>query len=741
MLQSRAVSRKPLVAPSFLFQVIGQATFILYFSLILLALFVVSCGGQRQEEASDAAVAELSFPGAPVILISIDTLRSDHLPVYGYRGVETPNIDGLRGESVLFLRAYSHSPLTLPSHVSIFTGVLPANHGVRNNLGFTFDSAQHATIPSLLEAHGYTTGAAVSAYVLRAATGLGAAFNFYDDAISLRGLASTGSMQRSGAVTAEVAQRWIGEHAERPFCFFLHLFEPHSPYEPPEPFRNRYPLAYDGEIAAADAIVGDFVEFLKRVGVFDRSIIVLLSDHGEGLDDHGEEEHGIFLYREAIQVPLIIKLPGGRLAGSTVDRPAQLIDLLPTLAGLTGFTTPPDLAGRSLFGGPDDERGPPDIVSETMYPRIHFGWSEVWSLIDGRYHLLSAPGSELYDLIDDPEEQHDLIESLPGEGARLSALLGSHKRDMEGTLRIDGEEAERLRALGYIGAPAALSDGPLPNPKDRIESLRLLGAATHLAAVGRIDEAVTQLRAMLEVNPGFTDGWLQLAQVCQRGGRLEEAITAYEKTINVAPMFAADASASLATIYLQLNRIDEAEGWARRSIDSGAASGHLLLGRILLARRDASAAETEARVAMDDSLFRFAGAVLLAEALVAQDRLEEALQVVVAVIDDLQLARLDPVERLHMVHGDILGRLERYDEAETAFLAEIDSFPSNQLAYTNLAVVYYVQGKVEPARSTLERMVQANPHPISLLLAARTSRQLGDSEAAAVWQQRIDAQR
>ncbi len=194
--------------------------------------------------------AEPRFPGAPVILISIDTLRSDHLPAYGYRGVETPNIDGLRGESVLFARAYSHSPLTLPSHVSIFTGVLPAIHGVRNNLGFTFDGARHPTIPSLLEAGGYATGAAVSAYVLRAGTGLGPVFDVYDDDFLIAGEGAGAALERAGRDTVKAAQSWIGDHADQPFFYFLHLFEPHTPYDPPEPFASRFPLAYDGEIAS-----------------------------------------------------------------------------------------------------------------------------------------------------------------------------------------------------------------------------------------------------------------------------------------------------------------------------------------------------------------------------------------------------------------------------------------------------------------------------------------------------------
>ena len=668
-------------------------------------------------------------------------MRSDHLPAYGYRGVETPNIDGLRGESVLFARAYSHSPLTLPSHVSIFTGVLPSIHGVRNNLGFTFDGARHPTIPSLLEAGGYATGAAVSAYVLRAGTGLGPVFDVYDDDFLIAGEGAGAALERAGRDTVKAAQSWIGNHADQPFFYFLHLFEPHTPYDPPEPFASRFPLAYDGEIASADAAVGDFLAFLKQAGVFDRAIIVLLSDHGEGLGDHGEAEHGIFLYREAIQVPLIIRLPGGTLGATTISEPVQLIDVLPTVMRLAGDGSQPELPGRSLFGRPVGEAASPAIVAETWVPRIHFGWSELWSLIDGRHHLISAPRPELFDMVADPAERTDLIESLPVEAERLAAALAPQVRPLEEALRIDPADADRLRVLGYVGEVAATPAGPLPDPKDRIETLHLLNQATELAAAGKTDQAVTQLQALVAENPGFTAGWLQLATISQTSGRLEEAISAYEETIRLDPSLTAKCGAALASIHQGLRRYDEAELWARRCIAAGSALGHLQLGRIEFARGNLTAAESEARLAMEDPLYRVTGAVFLAEVLAGQGRVDEALGLVEVADDELEAQHLDPVPRLHLVRGDLMGRLERFDEAERDFLTEISWYPDNLTAYTNLAVVYYVTRRVDQARSTLERMVESNPNPISLFVASRTCREIGDTEAAAVWQQRIDAQR
>ena len=232
---------------------------------VVAGLAVASC--RRGERATE------TFTGAPSIFISIDTLRADHLPAYGYRGVETPAIDACRRDAILYRNAYSHVPMTLPSHVSILTGLLPQENEVRNNLGFPYDAQKHPAIPMMLKPSGYTTGAAISAYVLRGATGLSSAFDFYEDSMNSRNNVSVGELSRPGAATEKVAEQWIAKRGASPFFFLLHLFEPHTPYAPEEPFRSRYASAYDGEIATADAVVGQFIDYLKSTGIYDRAAI------------------------------------------------------------------------------------------------------------------------------------------------------------------------------------------------------------------------------------------------------------------------------------------------------------------------------------------------------------------------------------------------------------------------------------------------------------------------------------
>lgn len=695
-------------------------------------LVPIGCGGGASPDR------EPTFDGAPILLISVDTLRSDHLPAYGYEHVDTPHIDALRRDAVLFARAYSHSPITLPSHTSMLTGLLPADHGVRNNIGFTFDASRHATVPQLLRERGYVSGAAVSAYVLRRETGLAAPFDAWDDAFLVQGPAADANLERRGAATVAAARGFIAAHAERPFFYFLHLFEPHTPYEPPEPYRSRYELAYDGEIASADAALGELFSYLREVGIYDRAVIVLLSDHGEGLGDHGEAEHGIFLYREVIQVPLIIKLPGNLRAGSTVEEPVQLIDLLPTLVPMVGGAVPDGLAGRNLFS-PRDEEDPEAIVAETLVPRIHFGWSELWSVIVGRHQLIVAPRPELYDLVDDPAQRHNLVESRRADTARLARLLEPHLKGHGEPVTIDPDEARRLRALGYVSAPARAGEGPLPDPKDRIGAVRQLDDAAALASQGRAAEAVALLRELVDENPGLTAGWLQLARALTRAGRLEEAISAHEQVLELAPTLIGETSAALAEANVVLGRLDQAETWAERCVASGSAAGHVLLARIRIAEGKLEDAEAHARRALDDSVYGVVAAVVAAEAAAGQGRLDEGLALVEGAHAELHSLGLDPVPRLQLVRGDILGRLERYDQAEDAFRAEIGAFPDSLRAYTSLAVIYYVTGRSSLARGTLEGMVEANPHPVSLMLAARTAGQVGDREAAAEFERRLAA--
>ncbi len=498
-------------------------------SLALLVLCLAFACGRDESVQPPQGPAAPPFPDRPpIIVISIDTLRSDRLPAYGYAAGETPAIDALRRDAILYERAYSHTPLTLPSHASILTGLLPGDHGVRDNQGYELNSASATYLPRELKQLGYATGAAVSAYVLRGEAGLAAGFDVYEDDIDLRGGVALGGVARPGTASLEVIEPWLRKVAAEPFFLLFHLFEPHMPYEPPDP--SRWADPYDGEVAAADAVVGRLLALLRELDAYERSAIVLLSDHGEGLGDHGELEHGIFLYREALQVPLLLKLPESHRRGDTVAAPVQLIDVLPTLLGIAGTEPPAGLPGASLLETPAGARR---IHAETFYPRIHYGWSDLASVVEGDLHFIDGPDPELFDLADDPGETRNTLR----ENRRLAADLRTHlegrRRPLEPPTAVDAETREKLAALGYLGGTAASPSGPLADPKAQLPTLEdLRRAAEHLAR-GEPEAAVPLYRRALTANPGMLDGWQTLGDVLLRLGRPDEAVGAYLRSFEL----------------------------------------------------------------------------------------------------------------------------------------------------------------------------------------------------------------
>lgn len=666
----------------------------------------------------------------PIVLVSIDTLRSDRLPLYGYEAIETSALDAVGRDAVLFSRAYSHVPLTLPSHVSILTGLLPPEHGVRDNVGYPFEAGGKPYLPAILAERGYATGAAVSAFVLRGNTGLADAFDFYEDRIGFVTGRDLGSLQRPGGETLEAALPWLETVADRPFFLFFHIYEPHSPYEPPEPWASRYSSAYDGEVAAADAVIGRLVAELERMGVYDRCLLILLSDHGEGLMDHGEQEHEVLLYRELLQVPLLVKLPGGERGGTHVERPVQLIDVAPTVLRLLNTEIPAELRGSSLLT--EDPNGEARaIYGENFYPRLHFGWSDLGSLIRGRHHLIDGPDPELYDLVADPAERHNLAREDRRVFAELRRALEEFDRSLVRPQEVDSETQEKLAALGYLGGSSPQeAGGPLPDPKSRLESLELLKDALALASAGKHDDAAARFRGLLEREPQMTDAWDNLGRTLHRAGRQEEALEAYEQALSLsggAPQVALNA----ASLLLEMRRLEEARAHAELALASHDAA-YDILAQVALKQDDLDAADRWSREAMARRGTRVQPLVVRARVLVERERYEEALALADQAESELK-ARPDSeaLRGLYLARGRALASLGDDEGAIAAFRREIELNPEEIAPYTHLALVYALTGRAPEAGRTLQQLVEANPTPPAYAEAVRTLRALGDDRSAA----------
>jgi arylsulfatase A-like enzyme/cytochrome c-type biogenesis protein CcmH/NrfG len=704
---------------------------------ILLALVLIACGPKS---------TRIDVPqGTPVVFISIDTLRADHLPMYGYKGVETPALDALRRDSVLYENAFTATPLTFPSHTSLLTGVLPAVHGVRDNVGYLLDAGKITRgelpfLPWLLKQRGYATGGAVSAYVLLGKNGLKTGFDFYEDSIEFQQNRGLGGLQRPGGETLRLSQDWLHKSADKPFFFFFHIYEPHTPYQPPEPFASRFKLPYDGEIAAADQIVGNLLAELKSLGAYDRSLIVLLSDHGEGLGDHGEEEHGVLLYREAIHVPLLLKLPKAQRGGATAAAPVGLVDIVPSVLELLGLPRPKPLGGAALAAALGTATAPSStssgearrIYSETFYPRLHFGWSDLASLADARWHYIEGPSPELYDMTRDPAETQNLLTSERRVYAGLRKELQGYDRNLAAPVAVDEETRKAMMSLGYVASGAGATSGPLPDPRSRIGALADLKVGFQHTSRHEYREAAGAFRKVLATNPQMVDAWEFLATALQKLGQKDEALAAYREALRIShgsPHIAVAA----ASLYFDMGQLDEAATHARMALATNASFAHGLLAQIALMRSHLDEADKEARQALDEKSLRVGPLVTLAEVQHARGDYNGALETLrqaQAAYDQREMKDPDLLRSLNLVRGKCQADLGDAVAAEASFRKEIELFPQNVRAYSSLAILDALTGRGAEIAPILQRMVEANPTPVAYAEAVKTLRLLKDPGSA-----------
>jgi choline-sulfatase len=508
-----------------------------------------------------------------VVIVTIDTLRADRLGCYGARDVATPRLDRIAASGAFAVEASAHVPLTRPSHVSIFTGLLPIEHGIRDNVS----PAVVPGVPLLAELFrkgGFATGAFVSSVVLESQSGLDRGFDVYADRFpGASGDAPfLNTVQKKGEDTIAEAVAWLRGQAGRRVFLWLHLYEPHDPYEPPEPYASRYAgRPYDGEVAWSDELVGRFEDALASLGLRDETALVVTSDHGEGLGEHGESLHGFFVYQTTLRVPFLVRGPGIP-PGRRLERTVRLVDVFPTVLDLAGLATPRglSLSGRSLAavlrGAPEPDE--PTTYAETLVPLLQFGWSDLRVVRDGRFKYIQAPRPELYDLREDPGERRDLArEREPQAAAMRGALAKMLERESqarrEGGHAPSDETIERLGALGYVGAggPAETAT-PGADPKDKIDEFRIVNSlireallAFHardfagserklrqvvargvesfevhyylgraLLAQGRHAEAGGHFDAAAHRVPAHTDAWLEAAECRVQAGDTEGAL-------------------------------------------------------------------------------------------------------------------------------------------------------------------------------------------------------------------------
>ncbi len=526
-----------------------------------------------------------------VLLVTVDTLRADRVGVYGDEAARTPAMDALAAAGVLFEHAYTPAPITLTAHASILTGLLPPAHGVRGNGAFALGSGV-PTLAEALRARGLSTAAFIGGFPLVRRFGLSRGFDAYDDALVKSPGVNYELAERRGDAVVESARTWLAVHPGRVFVW-VHLFDPHAPYDPPPALRGKD--AYRGEVAAADAALALLMKSWDARP--EPSLVVLAADHGEAFGEHGEESHSLFVYDTTLRVPLVVRGPAWP-AARRVATPVGLADVAATIleaAGPGGPTLPGHSLRRFVDGGPAEP-----LYAETLAPRLDFGWSDLRAWRDGRYKYIRAPRPELYDLEADPAEARDVAAAHPDVMARLQEGLAraiGASGETESRRGPDPDAAERLRALGYVQGPQARGSGA--DPKDMVDVALLIARAA--GPFRDHATAAAAYRAIALRDPANPLVNLRLADALLRAGRVEESVPYYKKVIAGRPR-TADAFVGLASAYAERGRLDEARQVLLDALEVDPASGqvHYDLAEVARVKGDVATARREYTSALGD---------------------------------------------------------------------------------------------------------------------------------------------
>ncbi len=513
-----------------------------------------------------------------VILITLDTVRADHLGCYGNKNIQTPTLDALGRDGVVFERAISQVPLTWPSHAAILTGMYPFQNGVQDFTGQPLDP-RFRSVAQAFKQHGYATGAVVSAFVLDRSWGLARGFDFYDDAFAPEAFVGRdiGLVDRRAGESVDRALTWLKKNQARPFFFWLHLYDPHSPYDPPEPFRSQYrDHPYDGEIAYADQQLARLMSWLKQTHLYDSSWIVFLSDHGESLGGHGEHEHGFFVYNATVHIPLIVKPAAG--SGIRPGRRVQPVETTAVASTLLQAAGIRDGMGQQLQSHSliDTRISPEDAAySETFYPFSSFGWSPLHALETSRYHYIEAPQPELYDLDADPGENNNLALQQSAVAAvfkeKLKTILTNHPYMPGGdnNSRLSPDAVDKLRALGYVAYRSPLPPGALPtalpDPKSKLAEFNSILEAEDALQRHDDSQADALLRKVQEQDSNIYIIPFLLGETAVRNEKWAEAADQLQRCLKFNPNFD-NAMTGLARALAKLGRGDEAKTWLQKAV-------------------------------------------------------------------------------------------------------------------------------------------------------------------------------